>query len=606
MAAAIAGVIQAAPPLTAGPTFVAFNAYAGAHTISAGPTQSLVPPPAVSLTAARAPSLSSAATIPLPPVASPATPVAPVIRTDGLLLPASTVVLCAAQAPTIASSLAFDQVINAPPVASATAAIAGLISSSISIGIPPAASTSVAMAPAIAAATPQTLTSGVVASAAATAAPSIGMLASLSIAPSPINQPVAAVAPIITRAEPQTVALSVVATQCAAVTPSIVLLRRFPMSEMMIWTYQDAIDTVWDQAGQDPSPKGMRDVKRAIQNAYRDLPNIRNWSCLYKLGRIVTEAPYSTGTIAYTAVSRTVTLTGGTWPTWAGSGVLVIDSTRYLVAERSSNSAIKLAVGSTPTGDIAAGKAYQIYLDEYDLPEDFASSDYLFELGQNTLEYVPAGDMATRGWMEWSPSTPQCWTVTGARDRARSLKARLSPPPSTGGVAYEFVYRRVPRPLTIDVYADGTITGVALSTQIVGVGTSFTSAMVGSILRVGTALNEPTGRDGANPFRTQRTIVGVVDGSTLQVDRELEENISAAKYTVSDPIDLDVNVLLTAFLRQSSLEYSKQRNRDDRAIREQEWRQAVQLAQEADNRLFGTRSGLARGGASFSLADLKR
>lgn len=377
------------------------------------------------------------------------------------------------------------------------------------------------------------------------------------------------------------------------------------MAEMMIWTYQDAIDTVWDQAGQDPSPKGMRDAKRAIQNAYRDLPNVRNWSCLYKLGRIVTQAPASTGTIDYVATSRTVTLAGSTWPSWAAGGVLVIDQNRYLVAERVDSTRIKLATGSTPPGDLSAGTKYQLYLDEYDLPEDFASSDFFFQLGQETLEYVPPGDMALRGWSEWAPSTPQMWTVTGARDRARSLKARLSPPPSTGNQAYEFVYRRVPRPLTIDVYTQGVVSGSALSTQLSGTGTEFLSSMVGSIVRIGDAVREPTGRDGANPFRQQRTIAGVVNGTTLQLDRELEENVSNAKFTISDPIDLDVNVLLTAFLRQASLEYSKQRNRDDRTIREQEWRQAVQLAQEADNRLFGTRSAFARGGAGASLADLK-
>ena len=49
-------------------------------------------------------------------------------------------------------------------------------------------------------------------------------------------------------------------------------------------TYQDAVDHVVDYVGGGLSDVVVRDAKKAVQAAYRDLFMAHNWTYLYKLG----------------------------------------------------------------------------------------------------------------------------------------------------------------------------------------------------------------------------------------------------------------------------------------------------------------------------------
>jgi pilus assembly protein CpaC len=74
----------------------------------------------------------------------------------------------------------------------------------------------------------------------------------------------------------------------------------------------------------------------------------------------VTNAPYSTGTIAYTQATRTVTLTGGTWPSWAQYGVLVIGNVLYRVAAKPTSTTLVLTAMSNPGVDVPAGAMFTL------------------------------------------------------------------------------------------------------------------------------------------------------------------------------------------------------------------------------------------------------
>lgn len=94
------------------------------------------------------------------------------------------------------------------------------------------------------------------------------------------------------------------------------------------------------------------------------------WSFLNRSTTLSLSAPYSTGTIAVTNGSTTVTLTTGTWPSGAADAVLfVAGNPSYDVATRSSGSVILL--DTAWTGTTASGLSYVLGYWDYEMPDDF-------------------------------------------------------------------------------------------------------------------------------------------------------------------------------------------------------------------------------------------
>lgn len=91
------------------------------------------------------------------------------------------------------------------------------------------------------------------------------------------------------------------------------------------------------------------------------------WSWLQPtLAQLELHAAYATGTVSVTA--GTVTLSGGTWPSWAAQGDLWVDGGYYPVASRTNGTTLVL-VDSSVTG--LSAEEYSLKHREYDLPDDF-------------------------------------------------------------------------------------------------------------------------------------------------------------------------------------------------------------------------------------------
>lgn len=122
------------------------------------------------------------------------------------------------------------------------------------------------------------------------------------------------------------------------------------------------------------------------------------WSFLHPITTLTTQAPYSTGTIAYdhtgSANEREITLTSGTWPSWAADGSITIKATTYAVETRTSNSIILLADGDNPGADIASGTSYELGRQDMDLADDFGgiegSLTYQGQSGKSSILVVGA------------------------------------------------------------------------------------------------------------------------------------------------------------------------------------------------------------------------
>lgn len=102
------------------------------------------------------------------------------------------------------------------------------------------------------------------------------------------------------------------------------------------------------------------------------------WSFLQPRLSVLFNAPYDTGTVAI--ASGIVTLTGGTWPSWAADGYLVVDGVGYTVASRTSNSVIVL---DDTTVTVSSGAEYTLQQWQYTLPDDFGG------FVEPTLSYRP-------------------------------------------------------------------------------------------------------------------------------------------------------------------------------------------------------------------------
>lgn len=131
------------------------------------------------------------------------------------------------------------------------------------------------------------------------------------------------------------------------------------------------------------------------------------WSFLQPtLAQLELHGAYATGTVSVT--TGTVTLSGGTWPTWAAQGDLWVDGGYYPVATRVSGSFLAL-VDSSLTG--LSGETYSLKHREYDLPDDFGGmvEPFSYRVDQS----------------QWRPLT----RVNEALIRSRDSYAEIAAPP---------------------------------------------------------------------------------------------------------------------------------------------------------------------------------
>ena len=111
--------------------------------------------------------------------------------------------------------------------------------------------------------------------------------------------------------------------------------------------------TAWDLAekllsylGGNPEERANADIRRAIIDAYREMPQLHNWTNYIAVGRIFCNASYSTGTVAYDHTGgsneRQLTLTDGVWPTWTDRGYVRIGLVNHYVDRRISDTVVTL------------------------------------------------------------------------------------------------------------------------------------------------------------------------------------------------------------------------------------------------------------------------
>lgn len=356
------------------------------------------------------------------------------------------------------------------------------------------------------------------------------------------------------------------------------------MVDVPLLTFKDAVDHLADWLGGAATGKDARDCRRAALEAYRELANVHDWSCYRRDGRITTVASYATGTVVYTHSTRVLTLTGGTYPSWAAYGFVLIGSVMYEVASRTSGTVLVLTEDSNPGADVAS-TAYALYRELYPVPTDFKRlvREPVEPSTLSRLCEIQQGDASANSRSFQSAGDP--WGFAFVRDPnyQGGMAFRISPPPSTAR-NWDYPYICHPRPLVIESEATGTISVTADSATVTGVGTAFTAAMVGSVIRVSSNSEAPTGRAGANPYGEERVITAYTSATSVTVDSAWTTTRASKKYVVSDPLDIDVNVMENAYLRCAKARLASDRRDKNYQQAQRDWMYELQLAQSSDSR----------------------
>ena len=140
-------------------------------------------------------------------------------------------------------------------------------------------------------------------------------------------------------------------------------------------------------------------------------------------------------------------------------------------------------------------------------------------------------------------------------------------------------------------YKTGTIVTTASSAVVTGTSTAFTSDMKGSVIRVGTSTDNPSGIDGLNPYAEERVIISVDSGTQVTVDSGMDSAASVVKYRISDPIDIDDGVMYEAFMAYCELRLSMLFKDDDIPLKEDIYTGSLRMAMQSDNRSYGESGG---------------
>lgn len=375
-------------------------------------------------------------------------------------------------------------------------------------------------------------------------------------------------------------------------------------------TFQDAVEHVCDVFDVPRDSRNQRLAIKAVVKAQRMLPTLHAWPYYRRPLVIQTVAAYVTGTIAYDYTGglyeRLVTLSSGTWPAWAGFGVLRISGVDYPVLQRVSDTRLTLDTRRCPAEDVAAGTAYTIFRNRYPLPLDFRRHDRIIQAGTNReLSIVDAGVAAANTMFSGGTSEPYLACIVEDENYQGGLALMVSPAVNSA-TSLSFLYERKMRPLVTEKYDTGTLTIVEDSATVAGVGTTFTDAMIGAVLRVSVDGNPPTPIEGSiasaepNPAAYTRIVMGVNSATELLVDETLGESATARAFTISDPVDV-TDLMMDVFLRMAELEYAKLSGREDVGERNAYFIGALEIARNAARSSTVIQQGTLTGDEGYSL-----
>jgi len=308
---------------------------------------------------------------------------------------------------------------------------------------------------------------------------------------------------------------------------------------MAYLTYFDLVESLIVSSYGGPQDAEQRDIRTAIHRAYDELTTIRDWAYYHVYGRVVLQAPYSTGTAEFDD-SGSADGNGTAWNNVTGLSAYPKHFT-LRVADRnypvtSYVSATQLLIDS---GDFASPPgAYTLFRSIYPLPSDFRNMDEPSdEYNWWSGLYITPDQAMKLERVSNSSGEPYHWTII--KDPHGSGWAIKIVGYPTRQESLDFTYRRSARPIRYSGHEPALRQGTIArsTTSVTGNGTAFAAGMAGSILRVGDTTNIPGPIESLTPWVSESKITAI--GSATSLTTENSGTIaSTTKYLITDPIDI--------------------------------------------------------------------
>ena len=303
---------------------------------------------------------------------------------------------------------------------------------------------------------------------------------------------------------------------------------------MSYLTMFDLVESLIVSSFGGPQDAEQRDIRTAIHKAYSEVTTMRDWAYYHVHGRVVTEAPYGTGTV--TVSGQSATLAGGTWPAWAGSGYLKIGEQITRVVSRTSDSVLVLDATLPFKADVTS-EPFVLYRTVYPLPVDFRNMDEPSdEYNWWSGVFVTPDQAMKLERVTNSSGTPLHWTIIKDPSSAGWAIKLMGYP--TERETIDLTYRRSARPIRFSGHEPNSRVGTLTRTgsAVTGAGTAFTASMVGSILRIGDTATHPGPIESFTPWASESEITAV--GSATDLTAPSGTVAATTKYLITDPIDV--------------------------------------------------------------------
>lgn len=301
-------------------------------------------------------------------------------------------------------------------------------------------------------------------------------------------------------------------------------------------TYYDIIEHLISASSGGPQDAEQKDIRSAAQRAFSEVSSIRDWQWYHTTGRIIFSDSWQ-GTVTYSPSTRVVTKsTGDAFPTDATRHYMRINNVVAKVATRTSDTELVLdSVLYFPDLYTSAVTA-SLYRSIYPLPSDFRNLDSpIDEASWVGFRYVNQDTAMKMERAQDIQGPPSYWTVLKDPDGYGYAVKVLGYPVDVETL--DFTYRRTPRLMRLSGHEVNSRSGTvsASGTTVTGTGTAFTSAMVGSYIRFGTAASHPDALGSMNPYEAEARVTAVASATSLTIDTSV--TFSGVKYLITDPVD---------------------------------------------------------------------
>lgn len=374
-----------------------------------------------------------------------------------------------------------------------------------------------------------------------------------------------------------------------------------------------------DYLGGNYKEQTQREIRRAIQSAYRETAEAHPWSHLMRVWFVTLHDELTGGTLTYDHTG------GSSERLWTFSGITLTESwadnamVRLTVHESDADFPVWRYLTTTtaqahpslnPGEDVAAGTSCTVFQDTYTLPVDFMAAGFGMPEVASYSFATSHQSLALLRRQSGTSNSPIAYSVVSdpVLPGRHALKVYQWP---SADETFEFLYRSYGRPLkyfgTAVRDSSGTVTTTASNTTIEGSGTAFASDMVGSLIWISANSTDlPTDQDGDNPYVIEGVIEAVTDSDTLIVRANSNTTAyTSVAYRIVDPIDFSPN-MLNPFLRccEKHVEIVRQREGAGKGDAAELYEMALRTAKRADHKSFEPKSLAHSDG--YSTAALER